>query len=59
MNIHRRVARRVAGMLRSLARNPAPVRMGWPALSTIPLLRRRKTDALPWHRDGPPDAWKR
>lgn len=38
---------------------PAPLRVGWPPLSTTPLARRRSTDALPWFPNGPHDDWKR
>jgi hypothetical protein len=34
-------------------------RTGWPPLPTTPLLRRRRTDAKPWHAEGPDDPWKR
>ncbi|QNP39731.1 hypothetical protein [Lysobacter solisilvae (ex Woo and Kim 2020)] len=34
-------------------------REGWPPLSATPLLRRRRTDALPWFPHGPRDDWKR
>ena len=62
MKFHRRnVVRRVSGILRTLARNPSPspARSGWPELSLVPLLRRRKTDASSWHSGDRPDDWKR
>lgn len=34
-------------------------RTGWPPLSTTPLLRRRRTDALRWFPLGSHDDWKR
>ena len=41
------------------ATQAAPVRSGWPPLSSTPLLRRRATDARPWFPLGPRDDWKR
>ena len=55
-----RIRRMLRNLFAALPRTiPAPVRSGWPPLSTTPLVRRRRTDALPWFREGPRDDWKR
>ena len=50
---------RARAMLENLGPGHATTRSGWPPLPTTPDYRRRKTDALHWHPQGPPNDWKR
>jgi len=57
--LQRKLRRRASVILNSLTPHPGPMRTGWPPLSETPLLRQRRTDALPWHPGDSRDAWKR
>ena len=58
-SLRSKLRRRANVAVRSLAPHPAPLRTEWPPLSETPLLRRRQSDAPPWHLDESPDEWKR
>jgi len=58
-SLKRKLRRRASVILKSITPDPGPTRTGWPPLSETPLLRQRRTDALPWHPGHPPDEWKR
>lgn len=50
---------RARAILENLGPGHAITRSGWPPLPLTPDCRRRKTDALHWHPEGPPDEWER